>query len=165
MIPSKKGEDIVDIQEIYTLMDHFERSSLSRMKLEMGEVKLALEKGLSVSGEHAGSFTGATGPAASAQRPASPEALGPAADKSREPGEELTEIKAPFVGTFYHAASPEDKPFVTLGQSVKKGQIIGIIEAMKLMNEIAAPEDGVVAAILAEDGALVEYNQTLMTLK
>lgn len=145
----------MDIQEIYALMDRFERSSLSRMKLETGEVKLTLDKGFTASEKKAGSFAGAVNSGESSQPVA----------KQQETGGELIEIKAPFVGTFYRAASPEDKPFVTAGQSVKKGEIIGIIEAMKLMNEIAAPQDGVVAELLVEDGALVEYNQVLMTLK
>ena len=145
----------MDIQEIYALMDRFERSSLSRMKLETGEVKLTLDKGFTASEKKAGSFAGAVNSGESSQPVA----------KQHETGGELIEIKAPFVGTFYQAASPEDKPFVTAGQSVKKGEIIGIIEAMKLMNEIAAPQDGVVAELLVEDGALVEYNQVLMTLK
>ena len=145
----------MDIQEIYALMDRFERSSLSRMKLETGEVKLTLDKDFTASEKKAGSFAGAVNSGESSQPVA----------KQQETGGELIEIKAPFVGTFYQAASPEDKPFVTAGQSVKKGEIIGIIEAMKLMNEIAAPQDGVVAELLVEDGALVEYNQVLMTLK
>ena len=145
----------MDIQEIYALMDRFERSSLSRMKLETGEVKLTLDKGFTASEKKAGSFAGAVNSGESSQPVA----------KQQETGGELIEIKAPFVGTFYQAASPEDKPFVTAGQSVKKGEIIGMIEAMKLMNEIAAPQDGVVAELLVEDGALVEYNQVLMTLK
>ncbi|MGN0288144.1 MAG: acetyl-CoA carboxylase biotin carboxyl carrier protein [Lachnospiraceae bacterium] len=145
----------MDIQEIYALMDRFERSSLSRMKLETGEVKLTLDKGFTASEKKAGSFAGAVNSGESSQPVA----------KQQETAGELIEIKAPFVGTFYQAASPEDKPFVTAGQSVKKGEIIGIIEAMKLMNEIAAPQDGVVAELLVEDGALVEYNQVLMTLK
>ena len=145
----------MDIQEIYALMDRFERSSLSRMKLETGEVKLTLDKGFTASEKKAGSFAGAVNSGESSQPVA----------KQQETGGELIEIKAPFVGTFYQAASPEDKPFVTAGQSVKKGEIIGIIEAMKLMNEIAAPQDGVVAELLVEDGALVEYNQVPMTLK
>ena len=145
----------MDIQEIYALMDRFERSSLSRMKLETGEVKLTLDKGFTASEKKAGSFAGAVNSGESSQPVA----------KQQETGGELIEIKAPFVGTFYQAASPEDKPFVTAGQSVKKGEIIGIIEAIKLMNEIAAPQDGVVAELLVEDGALVEYNQVLMTLK
>jgi acetyl-CoA carboxylase biotin carboxyl carrier protein len=79
------------------------------------------------------------------------------------PGDEI-EIKAPLVGTFYRAPSPEDKPFVTIGQTVKKGDVVGIIEAMKMMNEITAAQDGVVTAIDAEDGSLVEYDQTLVRL-
>ena len=76
-----------------------------------------------------------------------------------------TPVNAPLVGTFYRAPSPEDKPFVEVGQKVKKGDVVGIIEAMKLMNEINAPADGVVEEILAENGNMVEFNETLMILR
>ena len=75
-----------------------------------------------------------------------------------------TEVKAPLVGTFYRAPSPEEPPFVEVGQQVKKGDVIGIIEAMKLMNEVTATEDGVVTAINIENGVMVEYGTTLVTI-
>ena len=67
-----------------------------------------------------------------------------------------TPVKAPLVGTFYCAPSPEEKPFVEVGQSVRQGDVVGIIEAMKLMNEITAPADGVVKSIHAENGNMVQ---------
>lgn len=76
-----------------------------------------------------------------------------------------TPVKAPLVGTFYKSPSPEEEPFVKVGQTVKKGDVVGIIEAMKLMNEVVAPCDGEVSEILAEDGKLVEFNQVLIVLK
>ena len=145
----------MDIQEIYALMDRFERSSLSRMKLETGEVKLTLDKGFTASEKKAGSFAGAVNSGESSQPVA----------KQQETAGELIEIKAPFVGTFYQAASPEDKPFVTAGQSVKKGEIIGIIEAMKLMNEIESEYDGVIEAVMIENEQVVEYGQPLFRVK
>jgi acetyl-CoA carboxylase biotin carboxyl carrier protein len=73
-------------------------------------------------------------------------------------------IKAPMVGTFYRAGSPDARPFVEIGDSVKVGQTICIIEAMKLMNEIEADIEGVVKAILAENGQPVEYGEPLFVI-
>ena len=73
-------------------------------------------------------------------------------------------VKAPMVGTFYRAASPDAKAFVEVGQAVKEGQTICIIEAMKLMNEIETDAGGVVKAILVENGQPVEYGQPLFIL-
>ena len=73
-------------------------------------------------------------------------------------------VKAPMVGTFYRSSSPDAKPFIEVGQAVKEGDTICIIEAMKLMNEIEADASGVVKAILVENGQPVEYGQPLFIL-
>jgi acetyl-CoA carboxylase biotin carboxyl carrier protein len=85
---------------------------------------------------------------------------GPAAVDS-DPG---TFVSSPFVGTFYRAPSPEAASFVEVGQSVRKGQVVCIVEAMKLMNEIESESDGRVAEILAQNGEHVEYGQALIRL-
>lgn len=74
-------------------------------------------------------------------------------------------VKSPLVGTFYCAPSPDDEPFVKVGDSVKKGQVIGIIEAMKLMNEIECEFDGIVEEIMVNNGDMVEYGQTIIKIK
>lgn len=74
-------------------------------------------------------------------------------------------VNSPLVGTFYKAASPDSKSFVEIGTKVKKGQILGIIEAMKLMNEIESDFDGVVEAILVNDGDVVEFGQALFRIR
>ena len=74
-------------------------------------------------------------------------------------------IKAPMVGVFYKAASPEAKPYVTVGKTVKKGDTVCIIEAMKLMNEIQAEEDGTIKEILVKDGDIIEYGQPLFVIE
>jgi len=81
-----------------------------------------------------------------------------------EAGQEGHVVKAPMVGTFYRAASPDAKAFVEVGQAVKEGDTICIIEAMKLMNEIECDAPGVVKAILVENGQPVEYGQPLFIL-
>lgn len=74
-------------------------------------------------------------------------------------------VASPLVGTFYAAPSPESEPFVSVGVQVKKGQVLGIIEAMKLMNEIECEYDGVIEAVLVEDGSVVEYGQPLFRIR
>lgn len=74
-------------------------------------------------------------------------------------------VKAPLVGVFYRSSSPEDAPFVSVGDQVKKGQVIGIIEAMKLMNEVESEYDGIVESILVDNDQMVEYDQPLITVK
>ena len=73
-------------------------------------------------------------------------------------------VKAPLVGTFYAASAPDAEAFVSVGDTVKKGQILGIIEAMKLMNEIESEYDGVVKEILIENGQMAEYGQPLFVI-
>lgn len=74
-------------------------------------------------------------------------------------------IKAPMVGVFYKAASPEAEPYVTVGKTVKKGDTVCIIEAMKLMNEIQAEEDGTIKEILVKNGDIIEYGQPLFVIE
>ena len=74
-------------------------------------------------------------------------------------------MNSPLVGTFYAAPSPDSEPFVKTGDTVKKGQVLGIIEAMKLMNEIESEYDGVIEAILVNDEEVVEYGQPLFRIK
>ena len=108
------------------------------------------------------------GPAAVAPAPASEArtAAAPAgaAAAEAEPAQEGRVIKAPMVGTFYRSPSPDAKPFVEVGQTVKEGETVCIIEAMKLMNEIEADASGTIKAILVENGQPVEYGQPLFIL-
>lgn len=73
-------------------------------------------------------------------------------------------VKSPMVGVFYSKPSPEDKPYVSVGTKVKKGQTLCIIEAMKLMNEIPADKDGVISKVFPSDGDLVEFGQDLFVI-
>ena len=78
---------------------------------------------------------------------------------------EGTVVASPLVGIFYSAPSPEDEPFVTVGDTVKKGQTLGVIEAMKLMNDIESDFDGEIAEIYVENGQPVEYGQPLFCIR
>ena len=102
---------------------------------------------------------------AASAAPAAPPAAVPApAAAEGDAGQEGHVVKAPMVGTFYRSPSPDAKPFVEVGQAIKEGDTICIIEAMKLMNEIEADASGVVKAILVENGQPVEYGQPLFIL-
>lgn len=84
--------------------------------------------------------------------------------KKEEPVLKGELVTSPLVGTFYVSASPESEPFVKIGDVVKKGQVLGIIEAMKLMNEIEAEKDGVIEAIFVENEQMVEYGKPLFSI-
>lgn len=93
----------------------------------------------------------------------SPAEPAPAPEPARPSGD--MEIKSPMVGTFYRAPSPDSRPYVEVGDHVKEGQTVCIVEAMKLMNEILAEVSGTITAIQVENGQPVEYGQTLFTIK
>jgi acetyl-CoA carboxylase biotin carboxyl carrier protein len=99
---------------------------------------------------------------AAAAAPVAPAASAAAADEKAQPSVYIT---SPFVGTFYRSPSPEAPAFVEAGQRVKKGQVLCIIEAMKLMNEIEAEINGTIIAILAENGQPVEYGEPLFQIR
>ena len=102
-----------------------------------------------------------------AAAPPVPAAAAPAAADTaeKEPEIEGNQVKAPLVGTFYAAPAEGADPFVSVGDKVKKGQVIGIVEAMKLMNEVESDFDGTVTDILVENGEMVEYVQPLVVIK
>ena len=101
--------------------------------------------------------------AATATAPAA--AAAPAADAApAAPKLNGTVVRSPMVGTFYRASSPEAKPFVDVGQTVKKGDILCIVEAMKMMNHIEAEASGTIGQVLVENGQPVEFDQPLFTI-
>ena len=122
---------------IKQIMSEFDQSNVTKMKVEIDDLKIELEKEKEVIEDKQIKQEQATG----------------------------TAVKSPIVGVFYSASSPESEPYVTVGKNVKKGDIVCIIEAMKVMNEIKAPCDGTVTSILVENEALVEYDQALMVIE
>lgn len=97
--------------------------------------------------------------------PQAPQSAPISAPASAPASEKLTPVESPMVGVFYRAPSPNDPNFVEVGDTVSKGQTIGLVEAMKVFNEIVAESSGVVAKIAVESGALVETGQPLLFLK
>lgn len=148
----------MDIKDIYEVWDRFEKSSLSELKLSLGGDNLELKKAIEVE-------TVIERPVVrEVSRTTEPSGAGETL-RSEVSNPNHKEIKAPFVGTFYRSASPEAKPYVSVGDVVKKGDILGIIEAMKIMNELASPFSGKIVEIRAEDGKMTEYNQVLFVLE
>lgn len=133
-------------QELNDLLASFEESSLSKLKLSTQEFTIEMERAVAA-------------PAASAA-PAIPAAVAaPAAPAAAEP--EGKTVNAPMVGTFYAASAPEQPPFVKVGDRVRKGQPVCLLEAMKMMSEIPAPCDCEITAVLKENGALVSFGEPL----
>jgi acetyl-CoA carboxylase biotin carboxyl carrier protein len=150
----------MDLRKLKKLIDLVQESGIAELEITEGEEKVKIVKGGAVV------VTGGSPVAGVALAPqaAAPTAPAPAPAAEPEPGQEGHVVKAPMVGTFYRSPSPDAKPFIEVGQAVKEGDTICIIEAMKLMNEIEADASGVVKAILVENGQPVEYGQPLFIL-
>tara|TARA_B100001094_G_C17698274_1_gene561425 strand:+ start:62 stop:529 length:468 start_codon:yes stop_codon:yes gene_type:complete len=155
----------VDIRKVKKLMEMLEESSLSEMEIVEGEESIRLSKSSSATSQI--SNVANTTPISVS----SPEAQQSAIPKSENEVEEVAkiisghEIKSPMVGTFYEAPSPGSKPFVSIGDNIKAGDTLCIIEAMKMLNQIESDKSGVVKAILTENGQPVEYNQVLFVIE
>jgi acetyl-CoA carboxylase biotin carboxyl carrier protein len=150
----------MDLRKLKKLIDLVQESGIAELEITEGEEKVKIVKGGTVSVSAAAPMSAA--PSAE-PRLSTPPATVPAAAEAPT-GQEGHVVKAPMVGTFYRSSSPDAKAFVEVGQAVKEGETICIIEAMKLMNEIEADASGVVKAILIENGQPVEYGQPLFIL-
>ncbi len=134
----------MDRDAIEALAELMARHGLAELELETGGSRLRLRR-----------FEGPAPAAASAPRPGEPASE---AEPAEPPGEI---VRAPMVGTFYRSPEPGAPPFVEVGDRVEVGQVLCIVEAMKLMNELESEVAGTVAAVLVEDGAPVQYGQPL----
>ena len=150
----------IDIKLIRELADLLNEKEMYEIEIEEGDMRIHLARG----GAAAVQMAAAPAPAPVAAAPAP--ASAPAEAASEAPAAASgTPITSPMVGTAYSAPAPGAKAFVAVGDSVKAGQTIMIVEAMKTMNQIPCTQDGVVAAINVEDGQPVEFGETLITLK
>ena len=155
----------MDLRKLKKLIDLVEESGIAELEITEGEEKVKIVKGGAVAMVAAAPPMVAPAAAPVAARAATVAGASPAAPGAEPPaGQEGHVVKAPMVGTFYRSPSPDAKPFVEVGQAVKEGDTICIIEAMKLMNEIEADASGAVKAILVENGQPVEYGQPLFIL-
>jgi len=156
----------MDLRKLKKLIDLVQESGIAELEITEGEERVRIARGGAVTVTPLGAAavaSAAPAPAASAPGTAAP-AAAPAAGAAPGPGAEGHAVKSPMVGTFYRAPAPDAKPFIEVGGAVKEGQIICVIEAMKLMNEIEADASGTVKAILVENGQPVEYGQALFII-
>ncbi len=147
----------MDLRKLKTLIDLVSESNVSELEITEAEGKVRIVKGQPPI------------PTVVTAQAASPAAvaLQPIAAPAPEPAEALSGfvVKSPMVGTFYRSASPGAGPFVELGQKVNEGDVLCIIEAMKILNEIEAEKAGTITRILGENGQAVEYGQPLFIIE
>ena len=150
----------MDLRKLKTLIDLVSESNISELEITEAEGKVRIVKQTAAAAAPVQYVTAA--PAATIAMPtaaataAAAEAAAPSSAKM---------IKSPMVGTFYRASAPGAKPFVEVGDSIKTGQAVCIVEAMKILNEIEAELDGVIKRVLVENGQPVEYGQPLFELE
>ena len=147
----------MDLRKLKTLIDLVQNSGISELEISEGEEKIRIAKHLSA--PPATTVMVAPPPA-----PVAAAAVGAPAAPAAPAVPEGHVVKSPMVGTFYRSGTPGAPAFVEIGQAVKQGETLCIIEAMKLMNEIEADASGTVKAILVENGQPVEYGQPLFVL-
>ncbi len=160
----------MDIRKVKKLIELLEESNIDEIEISEGEESIRISRASKITipqyaqpqfiqAAPVAQAAPMPSPAPVAATPANPE---PAAAEASTPAGHL--VRSPMVGSFYRAPSPSSPAFVEPGQSVKKGDVIGIIEAMKMMNQIEADKDGVVGEVLVENGAPVEYDQPLISI-
>lgn len=153
----------MDIRKIKKLIEILEESDIGEIEIKEGEESVRISRGSSFSPQAL--VAAAPAPQVAAAAPAAPVAASaPAAEEPSAPVTNGHTVKSPMVGTFYSAPSPGSPAFVSVGQHVKPGDVLCIVEAMKMMNQIEADKAGVVEAILADDGDPVEFDQPLVTI-
>jgi len=163
----------MDLRKIKKLIDLLEESNLAEIEIKEGEesVRLArMPKGMTMSAPAPQMQMAAAAPHVDAPRPAAPAAHATPTSEShggKGGGKEVPEghmIRSPMVGTYYASPNPDAAPYVTVGSTVKAGQTLGIIEAMKMFNPIEADVSGTVRAILVETGQPIEFDEPMFVI-
>ena len=152
----------MDIRKIKKLIELVEESGITELEVseEEGTVRISRAAPAAAPVQYS---VPAAAPVAAAPAASAPVAAAPAASAAAEVSGH--QVRSPMVGTFYRSPSPEAKAFGEVGQSVKVGDALCIVEAMKMMNRIEADKAGVVKAILVEDGEAVEFDQPLIVIE
>lgn len=149
----------MELDNILKLIDAVSESSLTSFSLDDGNIKLTFE-----ADRNEGNTFNIQTDSVNATVSGHAAIQAPAQESVKVQEEQGNVVKSPLVGIFYSASSPEDEPFVSEGAVVKKGQTLGIIEAMKLMNEIESDYEGTVKKVLVENGQMVEFGQPLFVI-
>lgn len=156
----------MELEQITALLAAFDQSTAARLRWKSGDQQLTLEKAEAfpapvVPAAVAAAPVAAAAVPAPAAAPAAP-AQAPAAPAAQEEGEAIT---APLVGTFYAASAPDKAPFVAVGDKVKAGQTVCLLEAMKMISEVPAPFDCVIEEVVAENGQLAAFGDVLFRVR
>jgi len=153
----------MDLRKLKTLIDLVSESNISELEITEADGKVRIVK--SEPAAPAAPSTGGQQPSYAAAMTGNAAATAPPPMPAAPPVETGHLIKSPMVGTFYRASSPGGKPLVEVGSVVNEGDPIGIIEAMKIMNEIEADKAGTISSILCQNGQAVEFGQPLFTIE
>jgi acetyl-CoA carboxylase biotin carboxyl carrier protein len=160
----------MDLRKLKTLIDLVSESNISELEITEAEGKVRIVKGGGAAAM--GAVVPMMMPAPAAAAPAAPTtpaaaaaavAAAAAAEAAARPADKV--IKSPMVGTFYRSATPGGKPFIDIGDEIKEGQAVCIIEAMKIMNEIESDTAGRIVRVLCENGQAVEFGQPLFVVE
>lgn len=151
----------MDIRKVKKLMELLEESGMSEIEIKEGEESVKISR-------YGNSPAPAQHPIQSfvqQQAPVNSATTSQTASPNEQPQETGQSVTSPMVGTFYSAPSPTAKPFVSIGQKINQGDTVGIIEAMKIMNQIESDQSGTVVEILVKDGEAVEFGQSLIVVE
>ena len=151
----------MDIRKVKKLIELLEESGIDEIEIKEGEESVRISRNQNRAPVHYAA------PVAPAPQPMAPPAAAATAAASESSGSKLPDghaVKSPMVGTFYRSSAPDSKPFVEVGQSVKAGDTLCIVEAMKMMNQIEADKSGTIVAILVDNAEPVEFDQPLFII-
>jgi acetyl-CoA carboxylase biotin carboxyl carrier protein len=159
-------------KELKELVEFLIEKDITEFELERGDVKVRIKRGTPQAAQSSERIIAVSAPHPAMQVPVAaavsgtpPEVPAPPSAPAPPPPEELHMVKSPIVGTYYESPSPGSPPFVKPGDSVEVGQVLCIVEAMKLMNEIEADVSGEIVKCLTKNGQPIEYNQELFAIR
>lgn len=158
----------MELKEIQELIKFVAKSGVSEVEIESKGFKICIKTGVGGKSEQVIVQAPAQAPqvvAATPQPQAAPAEEKPAKPKEEKPADNTVEIQSPMIGTFYRSPSPDKPSFVNVGDEIKKGDVLCIIEAMKLFNEIEAEVSGKIVKVLVDDSSPVEYEQPLFLIE
>ncbi len=155
----------MNLEEIQQLIDMINKSDLDEATIEEGDFKITLKRSSAKPAAENRGYAPSDAPSPVAAPGPAVQSQAPESESPKAVSDGLIEIRSPIVGTFYRSPSPESDAFINVNDQVDSGQVLCIIEAMKLMNEIESDLSGTIVEILVENGQPVEYDQVLFLLK
>ena len=160
-----KLPETFNIDEITNLLNAVNTSGVNELKLEKGSFKITIKQGIT----QAPTVVQAAAPVVAAPAPnvapAASSAAAPSVGTDAVADDNLITVKSPMIGTFYRSSSPDKPPFISVGDSIKEGDVLCIVEAMKLFNEIESEVTGTIVKVLVDDASPVEYDQPLFLVE